>query len=110
MLLTTLTGSLTNQRYSAWPAGTRAPASRLTTAEPLPQPVEEERWDHYDPAESCQRLPRLAAMFPQAGPSQATPEAAQASLMQAKEGLERQLAESGRTLADFFRGVPPRTP
>ncbi|MEV4135646.1 DUF4240 domain-containing protein [Dactylosporangium sp. NPDC049742] len=84
--------------------------SRLTTAEPVPQPVEEGRWDHHDLAESRRRLPRLAAMFPQAGPSQATAEAAQASLMQAQERLERQLAGSGRTLAEFFRGMPPRTP
>jgi hypothetical protein len=87
-----------------------AQASRLTNAEPMPQPVEEERWDHDDLAESQQRLPRLAAMFPQAGRSQGTPEAAQASLTQATERLERHLAESGRTLAEFFRGVPPRTP
>ncbi|GAA1558461.1 hypothetical protein GCM10009827_094270 [Dactylosporangium maewongense] len=98
------------RRYGDCASIYHAQTSRLTTAEPLPQPVEEERWDHYDLAESRQRLPRLAAMFPQAGPSRATPEAAQASLMQAKEGLERQLAESGRTLAEFFRGIPPRTP
>jgi hypothetical protein len=41
-----------------------------TDASPVSQRMMETRWDHHDPAESSRRLPRLAAMFPQAGPGQ----------------------------------------